>query len=99
MRVSYSPRAVVQIGSGLRSYRRRQSRGRKRIPASRRSDGGTVGRTPVIGRMTQRAGVHVIGLLPYRYLLFYKIINHRDEIRIIRVRHMRRKDAHDIRGL
>jgi hypothetical protein len=31
--------------------------------------------------------------------MFYKILPERDEIRIIRVRHMRRKDAADIRGL
>jgi plasmid stabilization system protein ParE len=54
---------------------------------------------PGMGRATSKAGVQVIGLLPYRYLLFYKVLEQRDEIRIVRVRHTSRKDAIDVRGL
>ena len=49
--------------------------------------------------MTQKAGVQIIALLPFRYLLFYKLLANRDEIRIIRLRHMSRRDAADVRGL
>ena len=47
--------------------------------------------------MTRKNGVQVVSLQPYRYLLFYKILEARDEIRIIRVRHMSRRDAADRR--
>jgi plasmid stabilization system protein ParE len=40
-----------------------------------------------------------VSLQPYHYLLFYKVLQERDEVRIIRIRHMSRKDAADIRGL
>jgi plasmid stabilization system protein ParE len=54
---------------------------------------------PGIGRPTQKPGVHVVSLQPYSYLLFYKVLPGRDETRIIRVRHMSRSDAADVRGL
>jgi plasmid stabilization system protein ParE len=54
---------------------------------------------PGIGRTTSKEGVQVIGTLPYRYLMFYKVLPERDEVRILRLRHMRRRDALDVRGL
>lgn len=60
---------------------------------------GLIAGRPGLGRRTQKPGVQVIGLLPYRYLIFYKVLERTDEVRIIRVRHMRRRDANDLRGL
>ena len=54
---------------------------------------------PGIGRMTQKPGVQIVSCMPFHYLLFYKLLQDRDEIRIIRLRHMSRQDAADIRGL
>jgi hypothetical protein len=52
-----------------------------------------------MGRRTSKPDVQMIGLRSYQYLMSYKVLAKRHEIRIIRIRHMRRQDAADIRGL
>ena len=50
-----------------------------------------IGQSPNMGHPTDEAGVRVMNVQPYPYLVFYKILAERDEIRILRVRHMRQR--------
>jgi plasmid stabilization system protein ParE len=46
---------------------------------------------PTIGRTTDKEGVRLMGLRPYPYVVFYKIIAGKNEVRILRVRHTARR--------
>ncbi len=99
MRVAYSPRAVLQINRAF-DYIAEDNPAAARVFMARvESVVSLLAGHPSMGRTTSKAGVHVIGLLPYRYLLFYKVLEQRDEIRIIRIRNTSRRNAIDVRGL
>jgi len=50
-----------------------------------------LGEHPAIGRPTDKEGVRVMSVRPYPYILFYKVLAERDEVRILRVRHTARR--------
>lgn len=50
-----------------------------------------LGRYPAIGRPTDKEGVRAMSVRPYPYVIFYKVLEERDEIRILRVRHTARR--------
>jgi len=49
-----------------------------------------IGRFPAMGRPTGLADIRAMSARPYPYVIFYKVMSERDEIRILRVRHMAR---------
>ena len=97
MKVSYSPRAVAQITQAFDHLAQDNPAVANAFLLRVESIGSLLSSRSGIGRMTRKNGVQVVSLQPYRYLLFYKILEARDEIRIIRVRHMSRRDAADRR--
>jgi len=99
MKVAYSPAAVAQINRAFDYIAKDDVAAAKAFMMRVEAISSLRSQRPGVGRRTRKSGVQVVGLLPYRYLMFYKMLPERDEIRIIRVRHMRRKDAADIRGL
>jgi toxin ParE1/3/4 len=99
MKVSYSPRAVTQITQAFDYIAQDDPAAANAFLIRVESIVSLLSVRPGIGRITRKPGVQVVSLQPYRYLLFYKILQDRGEIRIIRIRHMSRKDAADIRGL
>ena len=99
MKVAYSPAAVAQINRAFDYIAKDNMAAARAFMTRVEAISSLLSQRPGLGRRTRKAGVQVVGLLPYRYLMFYKMLPERDEIRIIRVRHMRRKDAADIRGL
>jgi plasmid stabilization system protein ParE len=99
MKVSYSPRAVSQITKAFDYIAQDNPAAANAFLIRVESIASLLSARPGIGRMTRKTGVQVVSLQPYRYLLFYKALHERDEIRIIRVRHMSRNDAADVRGL
>ena len=44
-----------------------------------------------MGRPTDKDGVRIMGVRRYPYVVFYKILPDRDEVRILRVRHTARR--------
>jgi len=99
MKVSYSPQAVAQITEAFDYIAQDDPAAANAFLLRLESIGSLLSARPGIGRMTRKTGVQVVSLQPYRYLLFYKVLEERAEIRIIRVRHMSRRDAADVRGL
>jgi toxin ParE1/3/4 len=99
MKVSYSPSAVRQITQAFDYIAQDNPIAANAFLIRVEEIVSLITVRPGIGRRTKKSGVQVVGLQPYRYLLFYKLLEQSDEIRIIRVRHMSRRDAADIRGL
>ena len=99
MKVSYSPRAIVQITQAFDYIAQDNPVAANAFLLRVESIASLLSSRPGIGRVTRKPGVQVVSLQPYRYFLFYKALEDRDEIRIIRIRHMSRKDAADVRGL
>ena len=99
MKVSYSPRAIAQITEAFDYIAEDNPAAANDFLLRVESIANLLALRPGIGRMTRKTGVQVIGLQPFRYLLFYKVLEQWHELRIIRVRHMSRKDANDVRGL
>ncbi len=92
MRLRYSRRSLVQIEE-IRAY----------VAADNpRVAGATVrrietvahllARHPAIGRRTTLRNVRVFNVLPYPYLVFYKIDDEFDEVTVLRVRHMAKRE-------
>ena len=99
MRVAYSPRAVTQINGAFDRIAEDNPAAAKAFMARVESIVSLLAGHPGMGRATSKADVQVISLLPYRYLLFYKVLEERGEIRIVRFRHTSRRDAIDVRSL
>jgi toxin ParE1/3/4 len=47
---------------------------------------------PSIGRATRYRNTRVMSVLPYPYLIFYAVDVRRDEVTVLRVRHMARRE-------
>lgn len=50
-----------------------------------------VAQFPLMGRPTDKPGVRILGIPEHRYVVFYRILADRDEIRILRIRHTSRR--------
>jgi toxin ParE1/3/4 len=50
-----------------------------------------VAQFPLMGRPTDKPGVRIVSIPEYRYVVFYRILTDRDEIRILRIRHTSRR--------
>ena len=99
MKVTYGPAAVAQINRAFDHIAKDNMAAAKAFMTRVEAISSLLSQRPGVGRRTRKANVQVVGLLPYRYLMFYKMVPQRDELRVIRVRHMRRKDAAGVRGL
>jgi toxin ParE1/3/4 len=91
MKVRYSRRALTQIDQIL-SYIARDNPVTA-ASVARRIEAlvALLGRYPMMGRSTDKEGVRVMGVRRYPYVVFYRIIPNRDEVRILRVRHTARR--------
>jgi len=99
MKVSYSPRAIRQIAQAFDYIGEDNPTAANAFLLRVEEIASLLANHPRIGRKTRKTGVHVISLHPYRYLMFYRLLDSADELRVIRVRHMSRRDAGDLRGL
>ena len=91
MNVTWSPRALAQLRDS-HAYIRNDN-----LPAARAFLEAVVSLVqrlaeyPGMGLATDEKGIIVFPLVRYRYLVFYTILS-ADEIRIVRIRHMSRKN-------
>src|ERR1044072_3474782 len=99
MKVAYSPRAVAQINQAFNYIARDNPTAAKAFLARVRTIASLLPERSGIGRRTSKPDVQVIGLLPYRYLMFYKVLPRGDETAFIRVRNMSRPAPPAARGL
>ena len=91
MKVRYSRRALTQVDQIL-SYIAKDNPAAAAAVAHR-IDAlvALLGRYPMMGRPTDKEDVRVMGVRRYPYIIFYRTIPSRDEVRILRVRHTARR--------
>jgi len=91
MKVRYSRRALRQLEQ-IFSYIEKDNPAAAPAVADRiESLVALLGRYPSMGRPTDKHGVRIMGVRRYPYVVFYKILPDRDEVRILRVRHTARR--------
>jgi len=91
MRVRYSPQTLLQLDE-IHSYiARHNPRAAKAVIARIEELCEKLGEFPGIGHGSDHPGVRVLPVVRYPYLIFYTLIAEADEVRILRVRHGRRK--------
>jgi toxin ParE1/3/4 len=91
MKVSYSRRALTQLDE-IFSYIARNNPAAAAVVVDRiEALIALLGRYPTMGRSTDKEGVRVMGVRRYPYIVFYRIREDRDEVRILRVRHTSRR--------
>ena len=87
MRTTYSPRALRQL-EAIHAYITEHSPlGAAAVITRIRERCEMVGELPGMGTATDQAGVRVLRVTRYPYLIFYAIREASDEVRILRVRH------------
>jgi len=91
MKVRYSPQALLQLGE-IHSYiAHRNPRAAKAVVARIEELCEKLGEFPGIGHESDHPGVRVLPVVRYPYLIFYTPITEADEVRILRIRHGRRR--------
>src|SRR5688572_23496758 len=91
MKVSYSRRALAQLEEIFSYIALENSSAAANLIDRIEALVLLLGQLPQMGRSTGRPGVRVIGVPGYPYLIFYRILESRDELRILRVRHSARR--------
>jgi toxin ParE1/3/4 len=91
MRVRYNAKALAQL-EGILSYIENENPAAA-VAFSERLQrlSRLVAQFPLMGRPTDRPGVRILGIPDHRYVVFYRILADRDEIRILRIRHTSRR--------
>ena len=90
MRVTYSPGALAQLDEIFAYIANDNPSAAATLIERIERIVMLVGKFPQMGRLTDKSDVRVIGIPQYRYLIFYQVLDERDEVRILRVRHTSR---------
>jgi addiction module RelE/StbE family toxin len=91
MRVRWNPRALVQLEAIHAYIAEHNPRAATGVIERIRATAMLLGDAPLIGQRTDNQDVRSIPANPYPYRLFYRIVVSRDEVRILRVRHAKRR--------
>jgi plasmid stabilization system protein ParE len=91
MRVRYSPPALLQLEEIHRYIAQHNRRAAKAVVTRIEDLCEKLGEFPGMGTKTNQPGVRVLPVVRYPYLIFYLFLPAMDEVRILRIRHGRRK--------
>jgi toxin ParE1/3/4 len=91
MKVRYSPQALLQLSEIHSNIAQPNPRAAKAVVARIEELCEKLGEFPGMGSITDHPGVRVLPVVRYPYLIFYRLITESDEVRILRIRHGRRK--------
>jgi len=91
MKVGYSPRALAQLDEIFTYIARDNLSAAAALVERVERLAMLLGKFPQMGRTTDKSDVRVIGVPQYPYVIFYRILAGRDEVRILRVRHTARR--------
>lgn len=91
MKVRYSRRALRQIEEIHRYISERNPRAATRVIVRIEELCEKLGEFPGMGHATDRSDIRVLPVVRYPYLIFYTVVASGEEVRILRVRHGRRK--------
>jgi addiction module RelE/StbE family toxin len=91
MKVTYSPQALRQLDSIFAYIARDNPKAAAAVVDHIEATAKLIGRFPSMGRPTDEPDVRIRVITRYPYLLVYKILADREEIRIMRVFHQAQK--------
>jgi toxin ParE1/3/4 len=91
MKVRYSLQALLQLGEIHSHIAQHNPRAAKAVVARIEELCEKLGEFPGMGSITDHPGVRVLPVVRYPYLIFYRLIAEADEVRVLRIRHGRRK--------
>ena len=91
MRVRYSPQALLQLEEIYSYIAQHNPRAAKAVVARIEELCEKLGEFPGMGSTTDHPGVRMLPVVRYPYVIFYLLIPEEDEVRILRIRHGRRK--------
>jgi addiction module RelE/StbE family toxin len=91
MRVSYSPRALAQLERIFADIAAENPIAAAAVVDRIEELVSLLSEHPHIGRPTSKEGVRILSVGRYPYLVFYRVLEEKDEIRILRVRHTARR--------
>ena len=91
MKVRFSSRALVELERILDHIESQSPTAARRVSARIKKAIERIGRFPYSSRPTSKPEVHVLPLVRYPYLIFYRVDEAAQEVHILRVRH----DARD----
>lgn len=92
MRLRYSRRALAQIDDIVNYIAGEDPRAAAAFGTRVERVAALLAHYPSMGRATDLEGIRTVSLRPYPYRLFYKVFADKDELRVLRIRHMRRAD-------
>jgi toxin ParE1/3/4 len=91
MRVTYSPRALAQLERILAYIEAENPAGATAVADRIGGLTSLLSEHPAMGRPTSQEGVRILSVPRYPYVVFYRVLYEKDEIRVIRVRHAARR--------
>ena len=91
MKVRYSPRALAQLEEIHRYIAQHNPRAATAVVARIEELCEKLGEFPGMGAATDQPGVRLVPVVRYPYLIFYALITEINEVRILRIRHGRRR--------
>ena len=91
MKVRYSGRALLQLDEIHRYITQFNPSAAAQVIARIEELCEKLGEFSGMGHKTEQTGVRVLPVVRYPYLIFYKIMPDEDEVRILRIRHGRRR--------
>jgi toxin ParE1/3/4 len=91
VKVVWSEPALGQLDEIFAYIARDNPAAATKVAARIRATAALLATTPRIGRATDRPGVFALTMARYPYIIFYRLLPRAEEVRIIRVRHARRR--------
>ena len=91
MKVRYSRRALAQVEEIFAYISKDNPKAAAAVVQRIETIALLAGQYPAMGRPTDLADVRAMSVRPYPYVIFYKVLDERNEIRILRVRHTARQ--------
>lgn len=87
MKIVYSRRALAQLDAIFAFIGKDNPAAAAAVVNRVETCAGRLGEYPYLGRVTEKENVRVFVVAPYPYLLFYMVVPHQIEVRILSVRH------------
>ena len=91
MKVRYSPRALAQLEEVHQYIAQHNPRAATAVVVRIEELCEKLGEFPGMGAATDQSGVRLVPVVRYPYLIFYTLITGSNEVRILRIRHGRRR--------
>lgn len=91
MKVRYSPRALAQLEEIHKYIAEYNPRAAAAVVARIQDLCEKLGEFPGMGAATDHPGVRMVPVVRYPYLIFYVVVAQSSEVRILRIRHGRRR--------